>query len=67
MKNLAHQHDSTKQHIDGLSRIKRLLSLYRRRFRTRNDIKSLSPEILEDIGLNEYQANHEADKPFWRS
>lgn len=33
--------------------------------RSRNDLKTLEPQMLEDIGVSEAQAQKEALRPFW--
>jgi len=37
-----------------------------RNFRTRRHLKSLSPEQLDDVGVDRLSAHREAEKPFWR-
>jgi uncharacterized protein YjiS (DUF1127 family) len=40
---------------------------WRRRARGRRELAELGEQALHDIGLNRYDAYHEAKKPFWRA
>ena len=42
------------------------LKLWNRRYRTRKQLKELSPHLLRDIGLSPFDAEVEAQKPFWK-
>lgn len=35
------------------------------RHKTRQNLRDMSPELLDDIGLTRAEAQREADKPFW--
>jgi len=37
-----------------------------RRYRSRNELTRLNPAMLKDIGITGSEAEHEANKPFWR-
>lgn len=41
------------------------LSLWLGTARSRNDLKTLEPQMLDDIGVSEAQARKEAMRPFW--
>lgn len=41
------------------------LSLWLGTVRSRNDLKTLEPQMLDDIGVSEAQAQKEAQRPFW--
>lgn len=43
-----------------------LVTQWDRNARGRNDLKSLDDHLLEDIGLTRFQADKEADRPFWQ-
>ncbi len=38
-----------------------------RRWRSRMALSELPPHILKDIGITPVEAEHEANKPFWRA
>ncbi|WP_428244169.1 DUF1127 domain-containing protein [Gynuella sp.] len=42
------------------------LKLWNLRYKTRQQLKDLSPHLLRDIGLTAYEANAEVHKPFWK-
>lgn len=37
------------------------------RYKTRQQLRDMSPEMLYDIGLTRAEALSEAEKPFWRA
>ena len=41
------------------------LRLWRERSRQRMHLSELSPQMLNDIGVSEKAARHEARRPFW--
>ena len=41
-------------------------TLFMHRHRTRNQMKSLSPEQLSDMGISTEQLLEESRKPFWK-
>ena len=41
------------------------LSTWYRRWRSRRDLLTLDARLLQDIGLDEVDAEQEAAKPFW--
>ena len=70
--------DQLKTHFSGateqltrghaaLSRLVCLLQLWSERARQRQQLTKLSPEHLDDIGVNADDANAEAAKPFWQA
>jgi uncharacterized protein YjiS (DUF1127 family) len=42
------------------------LALWRRRWRSRRDLRRLDERLLRDIGVDRRAALEEAYKPFWR-
>jgi uncharacterized protein YjiS (DUF1127 family) len=44
---------------------RKILALWFGVSRTRVDLKSLDPQMLEDIGVTQAQAHKEAQRPFW--
>ena len=43
-----------------------LIKAWDKRSRQRNEIKNLSDDILNDIGVSRTEINREAYKPFWK-
>lgn len=43
------------------------LALWRRRARSRRELRELDEHLLRDIGVSRGVAEHEAAKPFWRA
>jgi uncharacterized protein YjiS (DUF1127 family) len=41
-------------------------SLYQHRYTSRNALKKISPEQLNDLGITKEQALTESNKPFWK-
>lgn len=44
-----------------------VMMVWQKRAQERRAMKSLSDEILADIGVSRAEMNLQADKPFWRS
>lgn len=44
-----------------------LFSLWRQRVVTRRELGRLDERMLQDIGFNRLDADHEMSKPFWRA
>jgi uncharacterized protein YjiS (DUF1127 family) len=54
---------NVRQHLRALiSKI----NLWHMRYRTRQELARFSDQMLQDIGVSRYDANQEADKPFWK-
>ena len=47
------------------SQVKRHLSEWRQRTRSRHELMDLSDRALEDIGISRSTARFEASRPFW--
>lgn len=47
-------------------RLKSLIILWLRNYRTRKALNGMEPRRLRDIGVDPAQANAEGDTPFWR-
>lgn len=43
-----------------------VVTLWHVRLKTRKELKTLEPEMLQDIGMTRDAAEDEASKPFWR-
>jgi uncharacterized protein YjiS (DUF1127 family) len=46
---------------------RRIVREWRRRHRSRQELRALSAEEIRDFCLDRMVAEHEADKPFWRA
>ena len=55
------------QVIQKMTMAEQTISSWRDRARTRRALNQLSLEMLEDIGVEPYEAMREASKPFWRA
>ena len=49
-----------------IRRLVAVLRLWHRRYRTRRELATCDAWLLRDIGISTGEAQHEADKPFWR-
>jgi uncharacterized protein YjiS (DUF1127 family) len=47
------------------SQLKKIVSEWRRRIRSRSELANLDDISLRDIGMSRCTAQHEASKPFW--
>lgn len=52
--------------LRGLARVAAALRAAWRRQRSRSRIAGLDAHLLKDIGVTYAEAEHEANKPFWR-
>ena len=50
----------------GLSALALYFTLWRRRARTRRQLRALPDHLLADIGLSAAQRRRESARPFWR-
>jgi uncharacterized protein YjiS (DUF1127 family) len=50
-----------------LQRVSALLTEWRRRVRSRNELAVLCDRCLRDIGVTRYDVHQEVSKPFWRA
>lgn len=50
-----------------LTQARQTLHTWRQRARTRRALSELSLRMLEDAGIEPYEAAHESAKPFWRN
>ncbi len=51
--------------MTGWCHLKRNIVEWRRRLRSRSELRSLGDSTLRDIGLSRADAEGEASKPFW--
>ncbi|MCH9671735.1 MAG: DUF1127 domain-containing protein [Gammaproteobacteria bacterium] len=72
MSMLSNTHQSTLIHNAGASartgwlrRVRALCACWEARARGRRVLRTLSVAQLEDIGVTRYEADREANKPFW--
>ena len=49
-----------------LSQLTHAFRMMRSRSRQREQLKTLEPRLLKDIGLTAQEAEFEANKPFWK-
>ena len=57
-----HLHESL---AGGLVRMAKLFEVWHERSRQRQELSTLAPELLRDIGVDPVEAIREAEKPFW--
>ena len=50
-----------------MAAVKHTFRTWKDRARTRRALSQLTPRMLEDVGINPYEAMEEASKPFWRA
>jgi|GEM_PF-1959268 len=53
------------KHNETANNFLSLLQLWRHRYRSRQQLKTLTSEHLNDIGISAQQALIESQKPFW--
>ena len=58
---------SVVQSVDGaMSKAKSVVRVWVSRSKDRRYLANLSPRLLQDIGLEPFQAQAEINKPFWK-
>jgi uncharacterized protein YjiS (DUF1127 family) len=59
-------HAATRSWLDTARVSWRTVACWHERARQRRALAALSDELLRDIGVTRFDAEHEANKPFWR-
>jgi uncharacterized protein YjiS (DUF1127 family) len=51
--------------LPSLARLRAMIALWRRRWRTRRQLATLNARALADIGISDAQRRSECRRPFW--
>jgi uncharacterized protein YjiS (DUF1127 family) len=67
MSTLTHE-SMTNHHVPGvLGQLSEILHIWRKRYRTRQELAQWTDRDLHDVGLSKSDIIFETEKPFWRA